>query len=259
MKKIFAFLVVALFAIGCGDSKPDEDVVDPGKSDVADVVDTPDEGDPTDDTATSDDLGEPQDNAPADDQTPAPDEGTDTNEPEHDPGQEPEGCSKATVFSGPSCVETAACEMACPGDEDFLAQCKEATSAEGLDQFNALRECMDQNECVAFFDGDAPDDCAFTNCKDQVDACMPEGTKTCRDIWMCRKACDPADVGCPAKCVSLGTIDDRLVWNEYQDCVLQADCALTDTLANGWPTEQCENDIQSNFCTNQAEDCFPPF
>ena len=91
MKKIFAFLVVALFAFGCGDSKSDEDVVDPGKSDVADVVDTPDEGDPTDDTATSDDLGEPQDNAPADDQTPAPDDGTDTNEPEHDPGQEPEG------------------------------------------------------------------------------------------------------------------------------------------------------------------------
>lgn len=161
-------------------------------------------------------------------------------------------------FGGPACFEIAACEMGCPEDADFLDACVALGDTDGKAAFETLRTCLDGAECETFFTGEEPAECATTACPTEMAACMPEGAATCRDIWMCRKACDADDRGCPARCVATGTLVERDTWILYQRCIFQGECAGTDVLANGWPTQNCENFIAGNSCTNQWQACFPP-
>lgn len=211
------------------------------------------------DPGTPEDPGVPADPGTPDPGTPDPGVQPDPGTP--DPGVQPDpgtpSCP-ATHFGGTACFEIAACEMGCPGDEDFQTACVALGDQDGQTAFDALRTCLDGADCPTFFAGEEPAACAQAECADEMTACMPEGTKNCREIWTCRKACDAEDPGCPARCVATGTAADRDTWILYQRCIFQGECAGTDVMANGWPTQNCENFIQNNSCPIQAQACFPP-
>jgi hypothetical protein len=257
MKRVHWVLIaaVAMFggAQGCESSSDD---VDAGR----DAVDQPDVAE---DPGVSQDPGQ-EDPGNVDPGTPDPgsdDPGT------FDPGQEDPGgvedpgapACPTVLFGGTECFEIAGCVLACPEDEAFEASCMALGDDAGRAAFAALRDCLaGAEDCDAYFDGEDAADCVMSACGVEMGACLPAGTGTCRDIWTCRKDCDPEDPGCPLRCMALGTVDDRSTWSLYQRCVFQGDCASTDVLPSGWPTQNCENDIANNYCTNQWQACFPP-
>lgn len=256
MRRVHWVLVAAIAmcvgAQGCESSSDESDT----RRDVGQQPDVP--GDP----GVPEDPGQ-QDPGSVDPGTPDPG----SNDPGTDPGQQDPGTVEdpgvpacpTVLFGGPACFEIAACKMACPEDEAFDEACRALGDDDGRAAFSVLMDCLgDAEDCDTYFVGEDATECVLADCGAEMGACLPEGTGTCRDIWACRKDCDPEDPGCPLRCMALGTSDDRSAWTQYQRCVFQGDCASTDVLPSGWPTQNCENDIANNNCTNQWQACFPP-
>lgn len=167
------------------------------------------------------------------------------------------GCP-LSIFSGPTCAEVASCALQC-SDSSYETQCL-AQGDEGAKQtYTALKECLSAASCTAPFVGEEFPACAKAACKDKLEACFV-GTLRCKDIWTCRKGCDPENHGCPLACYGLATLEEQAIWVAYERCIFEVDCAQdpTNLMENGWPKTECEAFAAGHHCPNQRQACVPP-
>ena len=168
----------------------------------------------------------------------------------------PAGCP-AAVISGPTCGEIGACALQCT-DAAFQAQCIAQGEQAAKDAFAAVQTCLATAACATLWVNDDFSECAKGACADKLSACFV-GTMTCKDVWTCRKGCDPEDTGCPIRCLAEGAPNYQAVWLDYKNCALAAACAQNpaNLRGNGWPTDQCEGNADGTVCHNQYMACVP--
>ncbi len=159
------------------------------------------------------------------------------------------GCP-AAVISGPTCGEIGACALQC-NDAGFQAQCLALGNQAARDAFAPLQTCLATAKCATAWENDDFSTCAKTACANELGACFV-GTMKCKDIWTCRKECDPEDTGCGMRCMAQGTLAFQSAWVDYKNCVLAAACAQdpANLRGNGWPTDQCEGNADGTVCHN---------
>lgn len=174
-----------------------------------------------------------------------------------DPGTNDASPSCPQSVGGSKCHEIAACAIQC-ADPAFQAACAVQPDPGAMEAWEALRTCMDTAACSPIFQAEQYTQCVIDACRDQLTACSPSPGGSCRDIWKCRKDCDPDDAACPARCFGLGSPEAQVTWIGYKECILGIECAATDINANGWPTWTCEAYGQNHNCPIQAQACFPP-
>jgi hypothetical protein len=222
-------------AVAGSDASPDSGTADPG---------------PAIDPGTATDPGVAGDPGTTD--VPPADPGTATDPGKTDPGS----ACPATAFPGKTCAEAAACLLQCGDDADWVAKCL-AESDDAVDAaVDALATCLDTAGCDALFAAEEVTECASGSCAAAVDACLPAGEGTCKDLWLCRKACPATDAGCPLKCYAQGSAAAREAWIAYKDCLFQVECAEDDTMPNGWPSEKCEG-FAGGSCSTPFTNCVP--
>jgi hypothetical protein len=161
------------------------------------------------------------------------------------------------VVSGATCGAIAACAIQCDA-EGRAAECVGATTGAEVEKWDALKACLATAACPKVWENEQFTACATTACKATLEACFVTDGGKCRDIWICRKDCDPDDPSCPARCYGIGSVEAQATWVTYKDCILGIDCAETDIMANGWPVWTCEEYGENHNCPLQSQACFPP-
>lgn len=188
--------------------------------------------------------------------TPKPDNAPVDNAPvDNGPTDVPATCP--VVVTGPTCNAIAACAIQC-ADAGRAAACVGSTTGAEVEKWDALKACLDTAACPKVWENEQYSACATAACKDTLEACAQTEGGKCRDIWICRKDCDPDDPSCPARCLGTGTVAAQATFVAYKDCILGIDCAETDIEANGWPVWTCEEYGQYHNCPLQSQACFPP-
>jgi len=254
MRRLLMVIAIVGVLPGCDSaSGTDDQGADSGR-DVPVVTDAADPGsDPGGTPDPGRDPGTPQDPGMPDPGRPdVVDPG-----PGQDPGPQDGTAMCPQAVGGSSCHEIAACAIQC-ADPVFQAACAVQPAAGATDAWDDLRTCISTAACDPVFHMEQYADCVLTNCRAKLTACAPSPGGSCRDIWKCRKDCDPDDAACPARCFGLGSAEAQATWIAYKDCILGIECASTDINANGWPTWTCEAYGQNHNCPIQAQACFPP-
>jgi len=203
------------------------------KDTLPDTIVTPDEGVQVPDTAHGD-LAKPetaQDLPPAETQASCP------------------------VFAGKGskCSQAAACAVLCLASDAWLSGCKGELASDQVTNFDGLMQCLGGLDTPAL-DGEIFSDGARQACGPQIDACFA-GTGNCKEIWICRKKCSAEDPACPMACQGIGDAAAQAAWNEYVKCVFGVECAQTEVLPNGWPTETCEGGDVRIHCSLKYQAC----
>lgn len=254
MRQFLAVMGIVGFLAGCDSGN---DVTDLGTDLGRDVPVVTDLADPGTDPGAPQDSGRDP-GVPLDPGTPDPGR-VDVQDPggTQDPGTTDGTASCPQSVGGSTCHEIAACAIQCP-DPTFQAACAVQPVSGATGAWEALRDCIANASCDPIFQDEQYTDCVLDACRDLLTACGPTPGGTCRDIWKCRKDCDPDDAACPARCFGLGSAEAQATWIAYKDCILGIECAETDINANGWPTWTCEAYGQNHNCPIQAQACFPP-
>ena len=161
-----------------------------------------------------------------------------------------------TMFTGGTCLDVVACVVQCD-DASYQTECQVQADQATKDKIAAIIQCVKDAKCDGAFDDNNLSDCASKACGDLFSTCFA-GTGKCKDIWACRRDCNPDDKGCPMKCFGLGSPEAQSIWITYKNCIEQDECTGTDLRPNGWPTETCENSAANHYCPNQHQACIPP-
>jgi len=120
-----------------------------------------------------------------------------------------------------SCNEMYACLQSCPNDEsgaECSSDCIASGSVEGQKTWYALINCLDTNGYFDCADGDeACLETAWTTCQPAFEACVPPGTATCLEMYLCVSAC--IDSACSQECLMSGSSEGQTLWNNFINCL----------------------------------------
>jgi hypothetical protein len=164
------------------------------------------------------------------------------------------GCQ--VVVTGPACRQMAACALQC-NESGHEAKCVGATTGDEKARFEVVRDCLATAACPVIFENEQFTECATTACGNEIDACFQTTNGKCCQVVKCRKKCDAGDPSCPMSCFGMATTTEQDKFIAYKDCLFGVECASTNLLDNGWPTQSCEDNAQGNYCPTFTQDCFP--
>jgi hypothetical protein len=148
--------------------------------------------------------------------------------------------------------------MLCVGDATYYGLCAASASGDASANAAALMACLTTHGCTDPVENEAFTDCVVDNCESALETCFT-GTGGCRDIWTCRKGCDPSDLACPIRCYGEAPKAQQDAWVAYETCVLGSGCATSPTnlMPNGWPLESCEDELATTQCAVVHNLCIP--
>lgn len=122
-----------------------------------------------------------------------------------------------------TCDEFLACANGCPtGDDQCQFDCVESSSQEGIDTYNAIISCLQDNDCFGP-DGSADTACLEANCQTEYDACfgppaMPMGTASCDEFVSCFQNCPDGDRDCVNTCIENTSPDAYAEYEAVIEC-----------------------------------------
>ncbi len=239
--------VGGLYACGDGETKPGEDVIIPNI----------DHGGPTTDQGGTDetpspDIDEPDNDPGTPDQDPGTGGDTDTTPdvpPDNDPGTTDDGGGELGCVDDPigSCKKAFECLNDCPqgaAGEACRTQCESNLSAEGMEDYQALRTCL-QTYCSKETTDDGFSRCISNNCMEAYSGCF-WGCEygECSDLKGCLVDCskisnrDAADE-CRGDCWTGATPEAQMDLNNAISCSQQA----------------CPICLQDNLTSEQEKQC----
>lgn len=121
-----------------------------------------------------------------------------------------------------TCAEMYACIGTCPDDPTTGPQCGSdcigSGTVEAQQTWGALIDCLDTNGYFECPEGDnACLDTAWAPCQDEMDACVPPGTATCLEMYLCLGDC--TDEACSQACLQSGSSEGKTQWNSFINCI----------------------------------------
>lgn len=220
-------LLLATLGSGCKlDTTGIDDAVGDDATDTATDTEASESGDEsattTDTTATNDATTDDTPNTTdATDST----ETNDPPEPTHDQ----------------ACGILLACMNICPEGELGCEQiCLDAATMPAVDEYDAIAQCIVDNECQ-------DDACIEAECDAELYACFT-GNQVCGELLACADGC--ADMDCEFSCYYESTSLAQLQSKELQDCVVDNQCVDEMCIA-----ENC--DIELLTCAGGMSDSLP--
>jgi len=157
-----------------------------------------------------------------------------------------------------TCAEMYNCLNSCPNDEtgqECGSDCIGNGSIEGQAIWNDFIDCLDANGYFDCTEGDeACYQTAWDACQTEFEACIPPGTASCVEMYLCVIQCQ--DSACSQECLASGTSEAQGLWNDFINCIDSKgyfECAEGDDACMQAAWDQCNTEFTA--CAHGEKTC----
>jgi hypothetical protein len=145
-----------------------------------------------------------------------------------------------------ACTSLAECLFACE-DDACVTGCVRGTTPAGIDRYEALIMCIEDNECVNA-DGHLDAECVTGPCAGTYEGCFgalpphPEGDASCGELIDCLSSCPAEDPECGGACVTASSPEAMELYVAAIDCLTATECMPGDAICQN---EACGEEIRA--------------